>query len=212
MVIRDSNAPATRHHASGGRVWAGLCAALALACALAWVADPAHNWAWQPVPWPQQIPLLRSAALAQADGVQMAASVIALVVLALLGLWLEAGARAAAAVLLAWPLGMAALAFWPSITSYSGLSGLACSMWAILGVHASLHSRMRWQGVALLTMLAAKLLADQAWSRPLGYDPNWGTNVLYAAHLSGALTGAGCAVVLRWGASKTPADAPATPG
>ena len=43
--------------------------------------------------------------------------------------------------------------------------------------------------------MGLKLLTEHAWSQPMVFDPNWGFNVVVAAHLGGALVGAGCGVV-----------------
>ena len=183
------------------RAWAGLCAALAAASGAVWKADQADVWVWNAQAGPTQAWRLWTAALAPDSGTALAAAVIALLVLAVLGAWLGAGGRAVASVLLAWPLGTEALALWPAITTHGGLSGLACSMWAVLGVHATRQGGTRHIGAVLMVMLAAKLLTDQAWLRPIGYDPDWGENLHYAAHLSGALAGTVCALVLRAGAT-----------
>jgi hypothetical protein len=42
-----------------------------------------------------------------------------------------------------------------------------------------------------------KLIAERAWSQPVAFDPSWGSNVVYAAHLTGALAGGLCGLVAR---------------
>lgn len=182
--------------------WPGLCAVLALLSGSVWLAGRSGDWAWQPIGWPGQAGLLWSAPLAPESGVQWVAGALALLVLAVLGQVLDAGPRAALAALLAWPLGTAGLGLWPAITSHAGMSGQLCGLWAVLGVHAVARAAVRPWGLAMLAMLAAKLLTDQAWWHPVGYDPAWGDNLHYAAHLSGALAGLASAWAVQAAASR----------
>ena len=179
-----------RQTLTGPTQWLALCGALALASALVWVSGQSgalawHSGAWQARPWS-----LWSAALAHLSGMHLVGNLLALAVLAVLGSYLQADRAAALAVLIAWPLGTLALAWWPQIAWYGGLSGLLCAMLAVLWVHAALAPATRAVSWALLVLLALKLGSEQAWTRPIGYDPNWGFNVVYAAHLTGAASGA----------------------
>ena len=167
------------------RAWWTLCAALALVSVLVWWLGLASVLAWEPAAWPTRPWLFWTGSLAQASGSLLVASLAALAVLAVLGASLGAGRKASLAVLLAWPLGNIALLGWPSVTAYEGLSGLQCSMLAVLGLHAA----ARPVGWVLLAFLVTLLVGEQAWQQPTGYDPNWGFNVVYAAHLSGAVAG-----------------------
>ena len=38
--------------------------------------------------------------------------------------------------------------------------------------------------------ITLKLLVEHAWTQPVAFDPAWGANVVYAAHLTGAVAGA----------------------
>lgn len=174
------------------RAWWTLCAALALVSILVWMLELAPLLAWQPAAWPTRPWLFWTGSLAHASGALLAASLAALVVLGVLGAALGAGRRASQAVLLAWPLGNLALLGWPSVAAYGGLSGLQCSMLAVLGLHAA----ARPVGWLLLAFLVTLLLGEKAWQQPTGYDPNWGFNVVYAAHLSGAAAGLLAGIVL----------------
>jgi hypothetical protein len=40
--------------------------------------------------------------------------------------------------------------------------------------------------------MGLKLLAERGWSQPVAFDPSWGFNVVYAAHLTGTASGAQC--------------------
>jgi hypothetical protein len=167
------------------RAWLALCTALALVSILVWMLDLATLLAWQPAAWPARPWLFWTGSLAHASGSLLSSSLAGLAVLAILGASLGAGRAACQAVLLAWPLGNLALLVWPSVTAYQGLAGLQCSMLAVLG----LHTIARPAGWVLLALLVALLMGQQAWQNPIGYDPNWGFNVVYAAHLGGALAG-----------------------
>ena len=127
---------------------------------------------------------------------------MALAVLALLGVFLQAGRSATWAVLLAWPLGTLGLIFWPQVSGYSGLSGLLCAMLSVLWFHTASNPGARMATWVLALALGFKLLSEHAWSRPIGYDPQWGFNVVYAAHLAGAASGVVCALALRLAGSQ----------
>ncbi|MCB2044375.1 MAG: rhombosortase [Rhodoferax sp.] len=180
----------------GHLAWAGLCSALVLASlaaqastrplALVW-----HASAWQQHPW-----MLWTASLVHLSPAHLLVNLGGLLVLAVLGMFLRAQWPATLAVVLAWPLGTLALAAWPQVRWYAGLSGLLMAMLAVLAVHAW-RPGSRMAAAVLLAALVLKLLAEAAWSQPLAFDPLWGFNVVNAAHLSGALAGAGCACLLR---------------
>lgn len=119
-----------------------------------------------------------------------------LLVLAVLGVFLRAQWPATLAVLLAWPLGTLALAWWPHVTWYAGMSGLLMAMLAVLCVQAAMHAGTRVASVVLLMVLLLKLLSERAWMQPLAFDPYWGFNVVNAAHLSGTLAGAAAAALV----------------
>ncbi|MCY7305315.1 MAG: rhombosortase [Rhodoferax sp.] len=175
---------------TGQTHWVALCSALALASILVWTSGLSGALIWQSGPWQARPWSLWSAALAHLSGMHLVGNLLALAVLAVLGAYLQADRAASLAVLIAWPLGTMALAWWPQITWYSGLSGLLCAMLAVLWVHAALSRANRAVSWALLVVLALKLGSEHAWTQPIGYDPNWGFNVVYAAHLAGALAGA----------------------
>ena len=174
-----------------------LCAVLALvSCAVWWSGDSAAL-AWKAARWQAQPWTLWSASLAHLTFLHLIGNLLALAVLAVLGVFLRAGRRATSEVLLAWPLGNLGLVFWPQVGGYSGLSGLMCAMLAILCFHAASGKAGRMPSWVLALTLGFKLLSEHAWSRPIGYDPQWGFNVVYAAHLAGAIGGVASAMVLR---------------
>ena len=175
------------------RAWLTLCGALGgLLCGV-WLLDLAEPLTWRASDWPGRPWLFWTGALAYRSGALLLAGLAALVVLAVLGAYLGADRRACLAVLLAWPCGTAGLLAWPAVTTFDGMSGLQCTMLAVLGLHAA----RRAAGWLLLALLMARVLAEQAWREPIGFDPNWGANIVLAAHLSGALAGMAAAVALR---------------
>ena len=47
-----------------------------------------------------------------------------------------------------------------------------------------------------LRRLLVKLRLERAWAVPIGFDSGWAFNVIYAAHLTGAVAGAALALLL----------------
>lgn len=151
---------------------------------------------WHAGAWLQHPSTLWTASLVHLSPAHWLVTLGALLVLAVLGVFLRAQWPATLAVLLAWPLGTLALAIWPQISYYAGMSGLLMAMLAVLGVHAW-RPGSRIAAAVLLAALAIKLLSEKAWSQPMAFDPYWGFNVVNAAHLSGAAAGTACAVLVR---------------
>jgi rhomboid family GlyGly-CTERM serine protease len=151
-----------------------------------------HATAWAQHPW-----MLWTASLVHLSGAHLLVNLGGLLVIAVLGVFVRAQWPATLAVLLAWPLGTLALAWWPEVAYYAGMSGLLMAMLAVLGVQAAIQTDTRLASVVLFCVLALKLLSERAWSQPLAFDPYWGFNVVNAAHLSGALAGAAAAALVR---------------
>ena len=63
---------------------------------------------------------------------------------------------------------------------------------AVLGMHVAGRAGYKAFSPLLFGALALKLLAEQGWSQPVAFDLSWGSNLVYAAHLTGALAGAAC--------------------
>jgi hypothetical protein len=170
-----------------------------LACLLLGLASYAvgkFGWAasleWHAGTWMQRPWVLWTASLAHPTGIHLLASLAALVVLATLGAYLHAGNAAVLALLASWPLCTLALLIWPDVRVYGGMAGLLCAMVGVLWTHAARQHTSRAVAWVLLLSMGGKLLADRAWSQPIGYDPNWGDNVVYAAQLAGFVCGALC--------------------
>jgi len=165
---------------------------LGVGCALVWHLGLSDALAWQSGTWMRQPWRLWTASLAHLSGAHLLGNMAALVVLAILGASLGAGRSATRALLISWPLSTLALLLWPEVTGYSGLSGLLCAMLGVLWVLAAQHPAGRVVSWVLLVSMGIKLLSEHAWSQPIGYDPNWGFNVVYAAHLGGFVCGTMC--------------------
>jgi membrane associated rhomboid family serine protease len=134
--------------------------------------------------------VLWSTSLVHLSGAHLLANLLALAVLAVLGACLDAGRAATLALLVAWPLGTLALLGWPQVAGCSGMSGLLHAMVAVLWAHTALRGSAKPVSYVIFAVLALKLLSEHAWSQPIAFDPNWGFNVVYAAHLTGAASGA----------------------
>ena len=177
--------------------WPGLCLALGMGSLYAWSGGRQYLLVWYADGWAHHPWQLWTASLAHLSSAHLLVNLAALLAMAVLGVFLQVGRSAAWACLLAWPLGTLALSCWPVIGYYSGMSGLLMAMLAVLAVSASAQPDTRGIGMFLLIVLGFKLLTEQAWSQPLAFDPRWGFNVVYAAHLSGALTGGASALLMR---------------
>ena len=175
--------------------WASACASLGLVSAMVWVLGLSDALAWQSGDWAHQPWTLWTAGLAHLSGAHLLGNLAALGVLAVLGSYLQAGTAAVVAWLVSWPLSTAALQLWPEVGGYSGLSGLLCAALGVLWSHALVLRTNRAVSWVLLVTMAIKLCSEQAWVHPIGYDPNWGFNVVYGAHLAGFVCGAACGLV-----------------
>lgn len=185
--------------------WLKVCALLGVGAALAsWLlglAPPAGPaLVWKATSWPARPWTLWTSAWVHTSAGSLAGNLLAVLALAVVGASLRAGVACAAALLLAWPLGTLGLLFWPKVATYSGLGGPihagAMVLWSLL----FLHSRTRAWSLAVLGAVALKLLIEAAWVQPVAFDPSWGFNVVYAAHLTGAVAGALCGLLanLAW--------------
>jgi membrane associated rhomboid family serine protease len=183
------------------KAWLGACALLAGgSAAVAWtfgISPPASGFAQDPLAWhslgwvSRPWTLWTSAWIHTSPG-SLAGNLLAIAALAVAGAALGAGRRAALALLAAWPLGTLALALWPEVLRYGGLGGPIHAAAAVLGLHLASRAAHRPLSVLLFAGLALKLLAERAWVQPVAFDPGWGFNVVYAAHLTGTLAGAAC--------------------
>lgn len=181
--------------------WVAACSLLGLGAAgLAWAFGPAadlrlHPLAWTAASWLSRPWTLWTSAWVHTSAGQVAGNLLALAALAVAGAWVRAGRATALALLAAWPLGTATLALWPGVSHYGGLGGpihaAAMALWA----HLALESRHKPLSFALFAGMVLKLGVERAWAYPVAFDAAWGTNVVYAAHLNGAVAGAACGLL-----------------
>lgn len=86
---------------------------------------------------------------------------------------------------------------------YRGASGLACAAWALAGVHLARARESRMEGLVLLGLLSAKLLAEiVAGATFLPGGPGWVS--LPAAHRWGAALGVVGSPLLAAGEGRKP--------
>jgi hypothetical protein len=183
------------------KAWLGACALLAggsAAVAWVWGISPpiagfaGHPLAWDALRWTQQPWTLWTSAWVHTSGGNLGGNLLAVGALAVAGAALGAGKPSALALLAAWPLGTLALALWPEVARYGGLGGPIHAAAAVLGIHLAGRAALRPFSALLFAALALKLLAERAWAQPVAFDPSWGFNVVYAAHVTGTLAGAAC--------------------
>ena len=181
--------------------WVGVCALLgAGSAAVAWitgVAAPTQDLAAQPLAWDAVGWIARpwtlwTSAWVHTSAGSLGGNLLAVGALAVLGAALGAGRPEAIALLVAWPLGVVALLIWPEVTSYGGLGGPIHAAAMVLGTVVARRPVLKPLSPILFAGMGLKLLAEQAWAQPVAFDPSWGFNVVYAAHLTGALAGAAC--------------------
>lgn len=183
------------------RSWLAVCALLAGGSALvAWLTGvappvpelPAHPLAWDASGWVRHPWTLWTSAWVHTSLGNLGGNLLAISGLAVAGAALGARRPAAIALLVAWPLATLALLIWPEVTHYSGLGGPIHAAAAVLGMHVAGRPALKPFSPLLFAALGLKLLAERAWTQPVAFDPSWGFNVVYAAHLTGTLAGAAC--------------------
>jgi hypothetical protein len=183
------------------RAWLGVCAVLGGgSAAVAWISGvvapaqnlSAHPLAWDAIGWMSRPWTLWTSAWVHTSTGSLSGNLLAIGALAVLGAALGAGRPAAIALLVAWPLGIAALPIWPQVSSYGGLGGPIHAAAMVLGVVVARRPALKSLSPFLFAGMGLKLLAEQAWTQPVAFDPSWGFNVVYAAHLTGAVAGGTC--------------------
>ena len=183
------------------RAWLGVCALLAGGSAAAALVSgvgagerslAAHPLAWDAAGWMLRPWTLWTSAWVHTSAGSLGGNLLAVAALAVLGSALGAGRAAAIALLAAWPLGTVSLLAWPQIASYGGLGGPIHAAAAVLGMYMAARSEYKALSPLLFAALGLKLLAERAWLQPVAFDPSWGANLVYGAHLTGTLWGAAC--------------------
>lgn len=183
---------------SGGRAaWIALHAVLAGLAAALWFA-PRELLDWQPARAASEPWRAWSAAFVHWSPRHLGANLFGCGVVAAFGAAADAPPRAALALLLAWPLGHAALALEPELASYGGLSGVLHAAVAIVAWHLVAHGqgRRRAIGLAVAIGLVIKLFSETPWGAPARSVAGWDFPVAPLAHATGALAGLLCAWLL----------------
>jgi hypothetical protein len=183
------------------RAWLAVCALLGGGSVLvAWLTGvappvpefPAHPLAWEAASWIRHPWTLWTSAWVHTSLGNLGGNLLAILGLAVAGAALGARGAAAIALLVAWPASTLALLIWPEVTHYSGLGGPIHAAAAVLGVHLAARPAFKPFSPLLFAALGLKLLAERGWAQPVAFDPSWGFNVVYGAHLTGTLAGAVC--------------------
>ncbi|KGM41001.1 hypothetical protein JY96_15670 [Aquabacterium sp. NJ1] len=155
----------------------------------------AQQWALHPdAGWHQAAWTFWSTAWLHGSSAHLLKNLIALGLLAILGISARMPWQAALAWLLAWPLTQIGMLHQP-LHTYIGLSGVLHAGLTVVALHHLTHPiqmdrRQRILGLILLLGLIFKILMENPWQhtliRPIGSD----INVAPWAHLSGAAAGA----------------------
>lgn len=170
-----------------------MAAAFAAAAALAvWLPREALDW--QPQRAAAQPWRAFSAAFVHWSPAHLAANAAAAAVVAAFGHAVRLPPAAALAWLSAWPLTHVGLLLRPDLLHYGGLSGVLHAGVAVAAVWLALVARRRRLGAALGAALAAKVLLEAPWGPPLQASAGWDIALAPAAHASGAIAGAVCAL------------------
>ena len=201
------DAEPTRGPTSGVRAWVLISIALGLpALALGWVdaarPDSLHRHliatntlaAYAAQPWTAW-----TTAWVHLNPLHLAANLLGVVLVALLGLAARVDGRCALAWLLAWPLTFLTLLPWPQIRYCVGLSGVLHAGVAVcmVALTARRDAGSRWVGWGLMAGLLLKALHEHAWNTIVSHHPVLDVEVVPAVHVSGALWGAVLALGLR---------------
>jgi rhomboid family GlyGly-CTERM serine protease len=135
------------------------------------------------------------------SALHLAGNLLALLLVAALGVRAEAGPRLAAAWFAAWPLTHLALLLVPGLNHYGGLSGVlhAGVAAASLGLALRAQGRRRAIGAAILAGMVVKLVLEEPWGPAVRHVPGWDIALAPAAHATGTLAGLLCAALaLAW--------------
>ncbi len=148
-----------------------------------------HPLAWSAATWAAHPWTLWTSAWVHTSVGSLTGNLLVMAALGVLGQMLGAGRLAALALLIAWPLGTWALLVWPQVSSYGGLGGPIHAAAAIIGMHVAGRPELKPLSPLLFAAVGLKLIAERAWHQPVAFDPSWGFNVVYGAHLTGTLAG-----------------------
>lgn len=180
-----------------GKAWLAMALLLAAVSLPAWWV-PASWLAWQPGRWMDQPWRAWTAVFVHWSPLHLGANAIGCLLVAALGAVAAVPPRAVLAWLLAWPLLHLGLLADPGLLHYGGLSGLLHAGVAVVGCWLTVHARGRRRGLglALLAGLTLKLGLEGGGAQTLVQQPGWDVPLAPLAHTTGALAGAGVALVL----------------
>jgi rhomboid family GlyGly-CTERM serine protease len=177
---------------NGSRAWLLLAALLGAGALLGWIAPAASGLLeWRPDPAWREPWRAFSAAFVHLSALHLAANLLGLVLVALLGRAAGCGRDAALAWACAWPLTHLALAMQPALRHYGGLSGVLHAGVAVVVVQllARTQGRPRTIGLLIAAGLLAKLLLEAPWGAPVRQVPGWDIPIAPLAHAAGACAG-----------------------
>lgn len=177
--------------------WAALAAGLAAGSAVAWWL-PAAALDWQPARAAEAWRFV-TAAFVHWSPLHLGANLAGCLIVGAFGVRGRVPARAALAWALAWPLTHAALLLQPGLAHYGGASGVLHAGVAVAALWIARAERGRPQviGLAVLGVLAVKILLEEPWAGPLAHPAGWDIAVAPLAHAAGALAGAAMVLLLQ---------------
>ncbi|MCV2351286.1 rhombosortase [Paucibacter sp. Y2R2-4] len=180
------------------RVWSALGALMFLAAVLVWALHlPTQTWDWQPQlvtsePWRAW-----TGALVHWSQQHLLANLAACAVVTLFGWGARVPPRCALAWLLAWPLTQLALLSQHDLPHFGGLSGILHAGVTVVLVELLWRGgRDRLIGACVTLGLLIKLWQEQPLGTALRHLAEWDIPVVPFSHLSGAVAGAICALIL----------------
>jgi len=179
--------------------WSALAVTLAVGAMLAW---PVNRTAidWQPgLAWSQPWRAF-SAVFVHYSALHLAANLAGAVLVGALGHAVPVPSRTALAWFVAWPLTQFGLAMQPDLLHYGGLSGVLHAGVMVVIVHLVFAgtTTQRRMGLAILAVLAAKVIHEAPWEMRLRRPEGWDIAVAPLAHGTGAIAGAICGMLVEW--------------
>lgn len=173
--------------------WVAVALFAALGALVGWLL-PSAAIDWQPAlawrePWRGW-----TAAFVHWSPLHLAANLVGAALVGAFGRAARVPPRVALAWVAAWPMAHFALLAQPALAHYGGMSGVlhagvaAAATWLVVAG----CGRRRGIGVAVLAVLALKVLLERPWSAPLTHPPGWDIAVAPLAHTAGALAGLAC--------------------
>jgi rhomboid family GlyGly-CTERM serine protease len=194
-----------RSKAKGSPPWMALSLLLGIGSLLAWVASP---WLpreaidWQPALWAVQPWRLFTASLVHYSPMHLGGNLLALLLVALLGMAAQLRTRCAVAWMLGIPLCHLALLARPEVLHYGGLSGISHVGVAVVVTELLVcgDRTQRRIAAALGAGLLAKIWSESPSGTGLRLVEGWDIAVVPWAHASGVAGGAAAMLALiAWG-------------